>query len=353
MSNQHVLITGGTGFLGSAIVDALLEHHPEFRYTVLDLKPATSWTPPRPGISYIEADITDFEALDQELKRARPTVIVHTAGVVPAGTSRYNQKGRDAVFRVNVDGTKHMLEAAQRCGVSVFVYTSSCTVITDDVDRDYPNMDEATPTGNASLKYGQSKAAAEALVLAANKPSFQTCTLRPSMLFGPGDANLLPPVHALIGSRATAFILGPGTNLYDFTYVANAADAHVLAVDNLLATGTAAGEAFFITNDAPVPFRAFCVAVWSRFGHVPGFELAVPTAAARVLGTVADVVGRVAGVESALGAGSVKDAVGVRYASIEKARRVLGYEPRVELDEGVRLACEDFKRRMMLKETGF
>lgn len=120
----------------------------------------------------------------------------------------------------------------------------------------------------ASIAFADgSQAEAEALVLEANDEKLATCALRPSVLFGPGDYQLIPTLHALIAKGETPFVIGDGLNMWDVTYVNNVADAHVQAVENLLATCTAAGEAIFISNEQPIPFRDFCLAVWKEFGY--------------------------------------------------------------------------------------
>lgn len=123
-------------------------------------------------------------------------------------------------------------------------------------------------------------------------------------------------------------------------YVDNVADAHVLAVSNLLNSGTAAGEAIFITNGEPVTARDLCLAVWREFGHVPGWEVRVPEGLAWWMGWGLEWVGWVTGNEGALSRGMVSDGCRERYVSLAKARRVLGYRPRVGLDEGLRISCQ-------------
>lgn len=119
------------------------------------------------------------------------------------------------------------------------------------------------------------------------------------------------------------------------------ADAHVLAVKNLLTTRTAAGEAFFISNGEPVPFRDFCIAVWKEFGHIPPFQVRIPKELAWGFGAVAEWATWAAGGKQAtLSRGSVKDACAVRYVNLEKARRVLGYRPRVGLPEALKVSCQ-------------
>jgi sterol-4alpha-carboxylate 3-dehydrogenase (decarboxylating) len=159
-------------------------------------------------------------------------------------------------------------------------------------------------------------------------------------IFGPHDPILIPAIHACIAARSTPFILGTGTNLNDYIYVSNAADAHVLAVANLLTSQTAAGEAFFISNGTPVPLRDLCCAVWKEFGHVPPFEVHVPEALARWVACVTEGVAWLVGADAPFSRGLVSDACRVHYVDIRKARAVLGYRPRIPLDEGVRLSCQ-------------
>lgn len=97
-----------------------------------------------------------------------------------------------------------------------------------------------------------------------------TSVLRPSVLFGKGDTNLIPPIHACLAKQETPWVVGDGTNLWDVTYVENVADAHVLAAENLMSSKTAAGEIFFIQNNEPISFRDLSLEIWKNFGHVRG-----------------------------------------------------------------------------------
>lgn len=184
------------------------------------------------------------------------------------------------------------------------------------------------------------QAAAEKMVLEANSSAMATCALRPSVLCGPGDPNLLPPIYDCIPKLETPFVLGDGTNLWDVTYVTNIADAHVLAAENLISSRTAAGEAFFIQNNEPIVFRDFCLAIWAHFGHVPPFEVHIPLFLAWLVGWVSEMLTWVTGSATTISRGSVCDACAVRYASGEKAKRILGYEARVGMEEAIRLSCE-------------
>ncbi|KAF2499664.1 C-3 sterol dehydrogenase/C-4 decarboxylase-like protein [Lophium mytilinum] len=345
---EKVLVTGGTGFLGSAIVKALLETK-KYNVTALDINPPSLGTASYPDVNYVRASVLDIESIQKAIETAEPAVVIHTVGVYHTDGRRYNQAGREELFGINVTGTKNVLEAAREFGVKSFVYTSSWAVVMDDLEFDHPNMDEDSPVGHASLLYGQSKTAAENIVLGANTSQFRTCALRPSVIIGPGDPATIPILHACIRKGETPFIIGSGHNLTDFVYVSNIADAHILAVSNLLTTGSAAGEAFFITNGEPISMRDFCLAVWVEFGHVPWFEIRIPESLAWGLGWAAECVTWFTEQPATLSRGAVKDACLSRYANIDKARRVLGYEPRVGLAEGTKLACQEYKNRISHK----
>lgn len=167
-----------------------------------------------------------------------------------------------------------------------------------------------------------------------------TCALRPSVLCGPGDCQLLPAIHACIANHETSFLIGDGLNLWDITHVDNVADAHVLAIENLLSTRTAAGEAFFIQNNEPITFRDLCLAIWAQFGHFPPFQVRIPKTMAYIVGFACETVTWAMGTTATLSRGSVRDACAIRYASGKKAKEILGYEARIGIEEAIRLSCE-------------
>lgn len=177
-------------------------------------------------------------------------------------------------------------------------------------------------------------------MLAACSETLLTCAIRPSVIFGPDDYQLIPSVHACIAKHETPFIIGSGDNLWDVTYINNIADAHILAVENIMTTRTAAGEAFFVSNNEPIPFRDFCLEVWKHFGHHPPFEVRIPERLARLAGYAAEWITWLTGTPTTLSSGSVIDACSTRYCSGVKARKILGYEPRIGIQEGIQISCE-------------
>ena len=153
-----ILITGGTGFLGSAIVDAVRHKHPDWAASVMDLKGPAQ---PRSNIKYMAGDVTAASDVTEILKTVKPTVIVHTAGLVLELADRYGRKSRDSVFDVNVNGIRNVIAGARENEVEALVWTGSCTAVTDDTRYQYPNMDERWPISHHSLIYGESKASSD------------------------------------------------------------------------------------------------------------------------------------------------------------------------------------------------
>ncbi|KAI1622475.1 sterol-4alpha-carboxylate 3-dehydrogenase [Exophiala viscosa] len=405
-----VLVTGGLGFIGSAIVRALQEQHPKWTVSILDML-----EDPRSGrkeaqepsdddfdllrgctYEYFKADITEEMDVLRAFEQARPGAVVHAAGIVPSLSERYSRRLEPVVKNINVNGTKHVVGAAKKLGCRALVYTSSCCAVTDDMSKPYANIDERWPVGERNSIYGESKVEAEGIVIAANTAGSRsengaidhtlmedtegsrawpllTCVLRPAVVFGEGDEQLIPPIHACIAKGESRYKIGDGSNLWDTVYVGNIADAHVLALENLLRTrsgqkfgdiagrhgfgnhsdhggivaGSAAGEIFFIQNNEPISFREFSLGVWKEFDHFPpSFEVQIPERLAWVLGLIAEGFSRISGTPTTLSPGSVMDACAMRYASGDKARRILGYQPRVGLEVGLKRSCQDYARRL-------
>jgi sterol-4alpha-carboxylate 3-dehydrogenase (decarboxylating) len=263
--------------------------------------------------------------------------------------------------KVNVDGTKCVIEACQKTDVKALVYTSSASVISDN-ESDLINADERWPviTGKAQTEYySQTKAEAEVLVLTANRAApntrLLTSSIRPAGIYGEGDVQLIPPILNVYRTKRTGFQIGDNTNLFDFTYVVNVAHVHLLAACALLATYSSStmpldhdkvdGEIFFITNDTPVYFWDFARMVWKAAGSDLGTEhvWVLPQDFALGLGSVMEWVMWTVGKKPSLTRRQARYSCMTRYYDISKAKKRLGYEPLVGLQEGVERAVMWFQ----------
>lgn len=157
LNSKKVLISGGTGFVGSATVRALADKHPGSAITVIDRSPPQTQHPLPKGIRCIQVDITSANEVARVLQTLKPNIVVHTAGIVPSLADRFGRELEREVWRTNVEGTRNMLNASLENDVEAFIYTSSCCVVTDNTSTPYRNIDEEWPTSNTSLIYGESK----------------------------------------------------------------------------------------------------------------------------------------------------------------------------------------------------
>ncbi len=159
----------------------------------------------------------------------------------------------DPFYRTNVVGTKNVLSAMRRQGIPKLVFTSSPSVVHSGGDLEGANESVPYPK-HFDAAYPETKAMAEKAVLAANGPELSTVALRPHLIWGPRDTNLVPQLVARARAGQLRFV-GDGTNLVDTLYIDNAVDAQMLAAERLSPTARCAGKAYFITNGDPWPIK--------------------------------------------------------------------------------------------------
>ena len=327
------LVTGGCGFVGAAIARALKARGDEVR--VLDV--ATEC--PVEDVDYRRVDITDKPAVIEACRGV--DTIIHNASIVHT-----KQNKQDVVWAVNLGGTENMLEAAKQNGVPRFIYISSGSVVYEG--KDIENGDESLPYSSVSqAPYADSKIAAEKLALAHNgEGGMATCALRPHVVFGPGDNRFMPTLLAKGRNGQLRVQIGRGVWLSDYTYVSNMTDAVLLADDALAKDGLnsiAAGQAYFITNGEPMPFWDFIRKVAARLGFPP-VKYTAPKSLVYAIAAVKEGIDTLKGgtlnAEDGLTRFAIRYMCTHHYFSIEKARRELGYNPSVSVEEGIERTCQ-------------
>lgn len=314
---MKAVVTGGGGFVGSAVCRHLrtLGHD----VTALGRRPITGLA--ADGFRTVAQDLSLPDAVADLTKHfAGMDCVFHTAAHVKMWGPR------EAFVRGNITATQNVIAACRAAGVGKLVFTSSPSVVAASHDR--RGVDESQPYPDHYMAlYPETKASAERAVLAAHGPDLRTISLRPHLIFGPGDTNLVPTI--LKRARAGRLTqVGDGSNLVDLSFIDDCVAAHLLAAASLDARPTAGGRAYFISQGTPVP-------LWEWIGRVltlhnlPPVRRKISATTAHVLATVAEGVWKICGLTSdpPLTRFLAEEMATDHYYNIEAARQELGYCP--------------------------
>jgi UDP-N-acetylglucosamine/UDP-N-acetyl-alpha-D-glucosaminouronate 4-epimerase len=304
---RSVLVTGGGGFIGSNLVRALLEHGERVR--ILD----NFITGSRLNLSGLEPDLEiiegDLRSPERVHAATRGVEVVFHQGALPSVPRSIEDPL--TTNEVNAGGTLNVLLAARDCGVRRVVFASSSSIY--GAASPPPLVETMRPVPLSP--YAVSKLAAEAYCTSCSRVfAFETVALRYFNVYGPGQdprspyAGVVPRFLSRVAAGAAVEFFGDGSNARDFTYVADVVEANLLAAES------------------PIP--AGCV-------------VNVATGRPLTVSALADTIGHVLGrpVEKVCLAPRPGE-VGRSWAEIGQARRLLGYEPRVALEEGLRQAAD-------------
>lgn len=320
---MKALVTGGGGFLGGAIVRQLVARGD----TVRNFSRGVYRELQQLGVEQVKGDLADR---DQLLAAASGCDIVfHVA-------AKAGIWGNYADFhRANVTGTEHVIAACRTLGIGRLVYTSSPSVVFDG--NDVEGGDESLPYPvHFEAHYPKTKAMAEKLVLAANGPELATVSLRPHLIWGPGDNHLVPRIVARAKSGKLRRI-GSNPCLVDTVYVENAAAAHLMAADRLSPNSPCAGKSYFITNNDPIPLWEMVNQILAAAGLPPVTRTVSPGIAYAAgalcehLWTLLPLKG-----EPPMTRFVARELSTAHWFDISAARRDLGYEPKIPIAEGLK-----------------
>jgi len=327
---MKALVTGGGGFLGRYIVEGLVARGCE----VVSLSRGDYPELAALGVTTMRGSVADRDAVMRACDGAG--VVFHTASRVGIwGPWR-------EFYETNAAGTANIIDACRAQGVKKLVYTSSPSVVFDG--RSHEGIDETYPYPQKYLAhYPRSKAMAERAALAANAGGLLACALRPHLIWGPRDTNLIPRLAARARSGRLRRV-GDGANLIDTVYVANAADAHLRAADALAPGSPVAGSAYFITQGTPVNCWGWINHLLARMG-LPEVTKSISLAAAYRIGAAMELAYKLAGAKSEppMTRFLAQQLALSHYFSIEKARRDFGYAPAVSMEEGMERLIESLR----------
>jgi nucleoside-diphosphate-sugar epimerase len=310
------LVTGATGFTGSHLVRHLLASGDQVRALV---RPVSRVAAQALGpIEIAEGDLRDAAAVDA----AMPGVdrVFHLGALF-----REARHGEQAYFDVNITGTENVLEAARRHGVARVVYCSTSGVYGSVRN---PPADETTPPAPGDA-YQQSKLEAERRALAFGRDhGLAVSVIRPAMIWGEGDRRLLKLFRSVVRRRFV--MLGDGSTMFHFVHVDDVCRGFLLAAGR----ERACGETYLIAGAGPIRLSEV-VGKIARANGVPAPRLRIPFAPVLAVAKVVESVCVPLGIEPPIYPRRVKFFVSCRWFSIDKARRELGYEPAMTVDEEI------------------
>jgi 2-alkyl-3-oxoalkanoate reductase len=320
MEIKNVLVTGGGGFLGKAIVKKLIAKNLSVTSFSRNFYPELE----RMGVAQIKGDLADKNVV---VKAFRNIDAVFHVAAKPGIWGSFKE-----FFQANVIGTKNVISACRENSIQQLIYTSSPSVIFDDYDME--NVDETIPYPKKYLApYPKTKAMAEKLVQTATRKDLNTITLRPHLIWGPGDNHLVP---GIVNRARRLKQVGRKDDLVDTIYVDNAADAHVLALEKLLENPFLSGNIYFISQDEPVSKWKMANAFLLAAGLAP-IKGHVSAKAAYVAGSIFEFVYKFFNIkkEPPMTRFAAKELATSHWFNISKAKKDLGYYPKVSTQEGL------------------
>lgn len=316
---MKVLVTGGGGFLGSHLVKALLERG----YHVTSFSRGHYPEIIKMGAKEVRGDLQNAAEIEKACQGK--DVVFHVAGKVGVW-GEYKD-----YYNINVAGTENVIRACRKNNIQKLVFTSSPSVVFGK--EDLLNVDEQTPYPNNYVShYGRTKAMAEKMVMEANGPELATVSLRPHLVFGPGDQNLFPRVLKS-AKDGKLKIVGDGENLVDIIYVDNAVEAHLLAFDHLDINSKISGKTYFVGQERPIKLWQLVNQILESNGMSP-VEKKITTKTAYKIGAILEGIYKVLGIK--------QDPPMTRFVAMQlgkshyfkhdNAKKDFGYMPRINIE---------------------
>jgi nucleoside-diphosphate-sugar epimerase len=324
--SMKVLITGASGFVGSQLIKHWMGH-PEYQIRALVRKTSSVNEIQGANVEICYGDVTDAKSLQEAIKGIE--AVVHLVSLVGEAGKR------EDFFRVNVEGTRNLLEACHGIPLKRFVHVSSLSVITGYRDHDGTGEDAPyLPTGE---NYADSKIEAEKLVLEYHqKYKIPVTILRPGFIYGPGDRLFLPTIVQNL-REGKVKLIDHGEKLLNLIYIDNLIEVIELA----LTKDTAVGEIFNITDGEKVSKKQFFYKI-ADLMNLPRPTKSVPYPIARAICETTTALYKFFGIKKPPPISRVR----LRFAgqnqwfNIRKAEATLGYKHKIVFDKGIEEAIK-------------
>ena len=327
---MHVLITGAGGFIGTALSQRLREKS----YTITSISRGFYPHLEEMGIQQIQFDLTSNPInLHQRLREVHLQNPIQAVFHVASKVAMWGVW--EDFYASNVLATENLVKVCKELQISKLVYTSTPSVVYNGAS--FEQGDETLSyTRSKESYYAYSKAIAEKYILTKNSTTFKTLAIRPHLVFGKGDLNLIPAILKKAKENKLK-IIGNGKNLVDVSYIDNVVDAHELALEALNNNKPIGGDAFFI-GQGPVNLWDFINKVLS-YNNIPKVESTVSYRFVFFLSYIFEFVFklfRITKIDPPSTRFVVNQLSKDHYFSHQKAKELLGWEPKVDIDEGLR-----------------
>ena len=319
---MNALITGGGGFIGSAIARELLKTG--FKVTIFsrgDYPELISL-----GAVLKRGDICEQKAVSDACEKI--DIVFHVAAKAGMWGSYKDY------FNTNVAGTRNIVDACRKNGIKWLVFTSSASVVFDG--NDIRGGDESLPYPRYPLSYYTgTKALAEQCVLSADSELLKTIAIRPHIVIGPGDKHLLPRLLARAGKGKLKQV-GDGRNLVDLTFIDNVVGAHISAAKAIMERPGVSGKPYFISNGEPVLLWDVINMILAGAGLDPVRD-SIPSGRAYLFSLLAETSGRILNIreEPILTRFLVHELSKSHWFKIDSARNQLNYRPGISNKESI------------------
>jgi len=323
------LVTGASGFIGGRLVERLAaEEGVRVRAMIRNMKRAERLK--KLSVEIVKADLLDLASLRKAISGC--DLVFHCAALV-------RETGdRNEFYQINVKGTENILKVSADTGIKRFIHFSSVAVYgTDPPDR----TDETTPYQPCGNLYCDTKIAAEKAVWAAHQEEgLPVLVIRPTIVYGPYSKSWTVRPIKLINSRQMMLING-GTGLCNYVYIDNLLDATLSATKR----DQSVGQVYLITDGTALTWKEF-FSYYAQMAGKPNLR-SVPIWLAKAIGFGTEITSKLTGRPPKITREAVRYLTRQARFSIEKARQELGYQPRVSLEEGMKLT------EQWLREAGY
>jgi 2-alkyl-3-oxoalkanoate reductase len=321
---MKVLVTGGGGFLGQALCLALKKRGYEVTSFQRTFYPSLE----KNGVQQILGDLANFDDVHQAL--IGQEAVFHNAAKAGAwGSYR-------SYYEANVMGTKHVLDACGAHKIRKIVYTSTPSVTHAGRKAVEGGNELDTPYGiKFKAAYPTTKTIAEKMMLSQNSQELATVALRPRLIWGPNDTQLLPRIVERANAGRLKFIAG-GHNKMDTTYVDNVVQAHLNAFDALSIGAACAGRAYFISNGEPQTVRETINGLLQAANVAPIYST-IPYGVAYAAGALCEAAWHVLPLkgEPPMTRFLAEQLSTPHWYDISAAKRDFGYVPHISTQEGL------------------